>query len=157
MASDNVSKTMKIISTVSLGHLAGITAFKSSCIQPALEEQEDVPAAAKTMSCILKRSSVLPIVSIVSSASSLYVYYKSYGTKSEDEFYLISSLMIGGLVPYTAWMLLPINQHFLSEGETFEHSDEKWKFLMKDWKKWHLPRSVVCASLFSMAVYKLVF
>ena len=47
MASDNVSQAMNIISTVSLGHLAGITAFKSSCIQPALEEQEDIPAAAK--------------------------------------------------------------------------------------------------------------
>lgn len=47
MASDNVSNVMKVVSTVALGHLAGITSFTSSCIQPSLEEQSDVTSAAK--------------------------------------------------------------------------------------------------------------
>lgn len=47
MTSDNLSKAMKVVSTITLGHLAGITSYKSSCVQPSLEEQSDVTAAAK--------------------------------------------------------------------------------------------------------------
>ena len=56
MASDNLSRTMKIISTVTLGHLAGITSYKSSCLVPSLEEQSDITAAAKVSLQILSSS-----------------------------------------------------------------------------------------------------
>lgn len=109
------------------------------------------------MKSILQRSSVHPALSVISSVAGLVVFYKSYGSRDEDKFYLISPLVTAGLIPYTVMLLLPINKHFLAPGETFEGTDEKWRVLMKDWSKWNLPRAVVCASMFSLAVYKLVF
>lgn len=109
------------------------------------------------MRSILKRSSLLPITSVISSLSGLVVFYRSHGTYNEDKFYLVAPLITASLVPYTAMFLMPINEHFVAQGETFEESDEKWTALLKEWKKFHLPRSVICASLFSIAVYKLVF
>ena len=109
------------------------------------------------MRSILKRSSLLPITSLVSSVSGLIVFYRSYGTYNEDKFYLVAPLITASLLPYTAMFLMPINEHFVASGETFEGTDEKWTALLKEWKKFHLPRSVICASLFSVAVYKLVF
>ena len=108
------------------------------------------------MSSILKRSSALPVATILSSASAMCVFYRTYGTVNEDRFYLMSSLVMGGMIPYTAYFLLPINKHFMAEGETFEDADEKWRVLLLEWKKWHLPRSIACAAMFSLAVYKLV-
>ena len=49
MASDNFSKAMKIISTVAIGNLSGVTIYKYYSVQPALEEQENVPVAAKVI------------------------------------------------------------------------------------------------------------
>ena len=105
----------------------------------------------------MERSKFLPVLSVISSVSGFVVFYRSYGSVDEDKFYLVAPLITAGLLPYTAMALLPINDHFVAPGETFEGTDEKWRALLKEWKKWHLPRSVVCASLFSIAVYKLVF
>jgi hypothetical protein len=42
MASDNLTKTMKVISTITLGHMASVTLFKLTTLQPSLEEQKDL-------------------------------------------------------------------------------------------------------------------
>ena len=108
------------------------------------------------MGAILKKSSILPLSSMICGASSIALYASEYGKPGEDRFHLATGMLMIALIPYTMKFLGPINDQFCREGETYEGNDKKWADLLSDWKKWHFPRVVLCGSLFAVSVYKLV-
>jgi len=72
----------------------------------------------------IRRSQELPIATLISAAASGVVYYRSYNTASEDNFYLISALVMTAVIPYSVKVMFPINNKFLV-GEKAEFEGDK--------------------------------
>jgi len=154
MSYEDAVKTLKIVSTVSLGQFAGASVYAALSVQPSLIEQHDVTTSSKIMRSILRKSSMMPICALINSASSIALYYKTRGTAREDSYWLLSGGLMLCIFPYTVSLIGPINVQF-NEERDFTSDEDKWSGLLTDWLTFHYPRAALSLTLFAVGVYKL--
>eukprot|EP00111_Clytia_hemisphaerica_P011642 TCONS_00034213-protein len=157
MSYEDVIKGLKVIGVVSLGTFAGSSLHTAMAVQPSLVEESNVPAASRIMRGMLMKSSMMPISALLSSFSSLALYFKLRATPNKDQFWLMSGSAMLSLMPLTIYYIGPINAQFrFAKEEDFEQDEEKWNGLLSDWLFYHRPRALLSMALFGVAVYKLV-
>ena len=100
---------------------------------------------------------MMPISALLTSFSSLALYFKLRGTPNQDQFWLISGSAMLSFMPVTIYFIGPINAQFrFAKDEDFEQNQEKWNGLLSDWLFYHRPRALLSMALFGVAIYKLV-
>ena len=151
ISKEDVVQGLKIAATLATGMYAGGVAYSLYSSQPAAMSL-DGGSAAKYMKQNLKNAGPLRTMISLGTVSSAAAYFLSRGTPKEDVAWIVGSCCYAALIPFTGFVIFPINNKFLHD----EVGADDAKGLMERWLTYQKVRTAVGFGVFACFAYKLL-